>query len=212
VAIGVSVASFGWMFGNFGRLAIQGGSETIVAKVRTDSGQLLHVRRRHLAESMLSRGSDGSLAIDLRYKNGQSRFEGPEALRVAALVVPAVNRFGGSKSTVAEAVNQIERLGGPERYVEQVAKRGESVTVVRGRQHRFGRKGRLGKTGLYGLSQIEKIGLEMALHEETERRAMEGELALLEAAWRDAEEIAGISDNLFLPDSVQSTLEKMRGR
>jgi len=212
VAIGVSVASFGWMFGNFGRLAIQGGQETVIAKVRTDSGELLHVRRRHLAESTLSRGSGGSLAIDLRYKNGQSRFEGPEALRIAALVVPAVNRFGGSKSTVAEAVSQIERLGGPERYVEQVAKRGESVTTVRGRRHRFGRKGRIGKTGLYGLSQIEKIGLEMALHEETERRAMEGELALLEAAWRDAEEIAGISDNLFLPDSVQSSLEKMRGR
>jgi hypothetical protein len=50
----------------------------------------------------------------------------------------------------------------------------------------------------------------MALHEDAERRAMQGELALLEAAWRDAEEIAGISDNLLLPDNVQSSLEKMR--
>jgi hypothetical protein len=36
----------------------------------------------------------------------------------------------------------------------------------------------------------------MSLHEETERRALEGELALLEAAWREAEEIARISDTL----------------
>jgi hypothetical protein len=52
----------------------------------------------------------------------------------------------------------------------------------------------------------------MALHEETERRAMEGELALLESAWRDAEEIAEISDNMFLPDSVRSSLDALRRR
>jgi hypothetical protein len=36
----------------------------------------------------------------------------------------------------------------------------------------------------------------MALHEESERRALEGELTLLESAWREAEEIAGIADRL----------------
>ena len=210
ITIGVSVASFGWMFTQFGRLAIHGGEESIIARVKTDDGRLLLVRRRHLAESQLSRGSDGTLAIDLRYKNGQSRFEGPEAMRIASLVVPAVNRFGGSRSTVADAVGQIERVGGPERYVEQLARRAETLTLVRGRQHRFGRKGRIGKTGLYGLTTIDRLGLEMALHEDAERRAMQGELALLEAAWRDAEEIAGISDNLLLPENVKMSLEKMR--
>jgi hypothetical protein len=38
----------------------------------------------------------------------------------------------------------------------------------------------------------------MALHEESERQALEGELAALEAAWREAEEIAHIAD--YLPD------------
>ena len=210
-AIGVSVASFGWMISQLGRLAIHGGEETVVAKIRTDGGQLLHVRRRHLAESMLSRGSDGALAIDLRYKNGQSRFEGPEAMRIASIVVPAVNRFGGSRTTVAAAVGQIEQVGGPERYVEQLARRAESTTVVRGRRHRFGRKGRIGKTGLYALTSIDRLGLEMALHEEAERRAMEGELALLEAAWRDAEEIAAIADDMFVPNEVRSSLDRLRG-
>src|SRR5437763_5775517 len=105
------------MFTQFARLAIHGGTETIVARVRTEAGQVLPVRRRHLAESMLSRGSDGTLAIDLRYKNGHARFEGPEAVRIASVVVPAVNRFGGSRQTVATAVNEIEQVGGPERYV-----------------------------------------------------------------------------------------------
>ena len=43
------------------------------------------------------------------------------------------------------------------------------------------------------------LALEMALHDEQERRAMEGELALLEAAWREAEEIAAIADQLAAP-------------
>ena len=50
----------------------------------------------------------------------------------------------------------------------------------------------------------------MALHEEVERRAMSGELQELERAWRDAEEIAGISDNLLLPESVSAAIEKLK--
>ena len=50
----------------------------------------------------------------------------------------------------------------------------------------------------------------MALHEESERRAMQGELEELERAWREAEEIAGISDNLLVPSSVSSALDKLK--
>ena len=181
--MGLSLGGFGWMIAQFGRIAIQGGEETIVARVRTDAGQVLPVRRRHLAESSLEPTSDGALAIELRYKNGRSRFEGPEALRVASLVVPAVNRFGGSRQTVAAAVGEIEQAGGPEGYVEQLARRAAVMTEVRGRPHRFGRRGRIGRTGLYGLTTVDRLALEMALHEEAERRTMAGELALLARAW-----------------------------
>ena len=43
---------------------------------------------------------------------------------------------------------------------------------------------------------------QIVAHEDAERRAMEGELAELERAWRDAEEIAAIADNMFLPPNV----------
>ncbi len=211
-AVGVSLGGFAWGLMQMGRMAIHGSEETIVARVRTGDGQVLPVRRRHLAETSLSRGSDGTLAIELRYKNGQSRFEGPEAMRVASLVVPAVNRFGGSRGTVAAAVSEIEQVGGPERYVEQLAQRAHVSTAVRTRASRRGRRGKIGTTGLYGLTPVDRLGLEMALHEEAERRAMAGELALLELAWRDAEEIAAIADDMFLPASVQSSLERMRTR
>ena len=210
--LGVSIGGFGWVMAQLGRTAIYGGDETIVARVPTEEGQLLPVRRRHLAESTLAHASDGALAIELRYKNGMSRFEGPEALRVASIVIPAVNRFGGSRDTVAAAVGEIEQTGGPERYVEQLARRAGVMTAVRGRPHRYGHKGRIGRTGLYGLTTVDRLALEMALHEETERRAMAGELALLERAWREAEEVAAIADDLLVPAGVRSTIERMRGR
>src|SRR5437763_16823126 len=100
------------MFTQFARLAIHGGTETIVARVRTEAGQVLPVRRRHLAESMLARGSDGTLAIDLRYKNGHARFEGPEAVRIASVVFPSLNGFGGSRQTVPPPVDGVEHVGG----------------------------------------------------------------------------------------------------
>ena len=211
VSFGVSLGGFGWMITQVARAAVQGGEDTIVARIRAASGAVLPVRRRHLAESSLSRGSDGTLAIDLRYKNGQARFEGTEALRVASLVVPAVNRFGGSRDAVAEAVSEIEQDGGPERYVEQLARRAAVLTAVRGKADRRGRKGKIGATGLYGLRPVDRLALEMALHEEAERRALAGELALLEHAWRDAEAIAAIADDLLLPSSVRAAFDRLRG-
>ena len=57
-----------------------------------------------------------------------------------------------------------------------------------------------------------KLALEMASHEEQERRAMEGELALLEAAWRQAEEVARIADDMFLPPDTSERLEQLKTR
>jgi hypothetical protein len=50
----------------------------------------------------------------------------------------------------------------------------------------------------------------MAAHEELERRALEGELAILEAAWREAEEIAAIADTLTLPERVVEQFKRLR--
>jgi hypothetical protein len=44
----------------------------------------------------------------------------------------------------------------------------------------------------------------MASHEEFERRALQGELYLLEEAWKEVEEIAGISDDMFLPEEIRT--------
>ena len=52
------------------------------------------------------------------------------------------------------------------------------------------------------------LALEMVSHEQQERRAFEGELHELEAMWRDAEEIAAISDDLLLPGAVRNLFRR----
>lgn len=45
----------------------------------------------------------------------------------------------------------------------------------------------------------ERLALEMAVHDQRERRFLEGELALLEHEWHEAEELAGIVDQIITP-------------
>jgi hypothetical protein len=51
----------------------------------------------------------------------------------------------------------------------------------------------------------------MSLHEDDERRALDGELAELEDRWREAEEVAAISDDMFLPSGVSAILKRLQG-
>jgi hypothetical protein len=50
----------------------------------------------------------------------------------------------------------------------------------------------------------------MALHEEAERKVLEGELSELERAWKEAEEIAAISDDMFVTPGIRGTIERLR--
>ena len=52
-------------------------------------------------------------------------------------------------------------------------------------------------TALLDIPLVDRLALEMAAHEESERRALDGELAELAEAWRVAAEIAAIADALL---------------
>lgn len=56
----------------------------------------------------------------------------------------------------------------------------------------------------------ERLALEMAVHEDTERRAMEDELRPLLSAWREAEEIAAIADRLTTPPEHERWIHERR--
>lgn len=222
-AAGIGIGGFAWMFAKSGTSIVRGNPETVVAKIRTEKAGLVHVRRRHLGETSLFRGPDGQLALHLRFKNGSENFEGREAERIASIILPKVNRYGGSRKAVADAVEEIERVGSAEGYIDGLTTMSSEYTRPARppspsdiplpkfmRRPLYGSGWNRGGWGLFGLPGPHRLALEMALHEESERRAMQGELEELERAWREAEEIAGISDNLFVPDSVTAAFDKLK--
>ena len=209
---GASVGSFGWLIFNATRSVVKGNPQSVAARIRTSDNQILKVRLGHLSETIVDRGESSPIAIDVRHEKGRWRFEGPEALRVASTLMPKVNRYGGTKDTIANAVRELELQRGSHAYLEHLAVIAPNVTrppVKPRKRHGWG--GEIQENGLFGMSRIHRLAFEMALHEEAERRALEGELAELERAWRDAEEIAHIADNLLVPSGIGERIEQLRG-
>jgi hypothetical protein len=127
-------------------------------------------------------------------------FTGDEALRVAGKVLPKVNVAGAGKDEVQTAVRVLETNPDPHKLFA-------SRTLKRRLEPDTGSSPLLSK-----LPKAIRLALEMASHEDTERRALEGELAMLEAAWKEADEIAAISDALLLPGDVDRWLTNLKLR
>jgi hypothetical protein len=142
----------------------------------------------------------------VRHDGGEVTLTGPTALRLSGNILAAINLHGGSRNDVDAAVGRLEASGGPERLIAACASQ-------LGPRHVQGRKGFdwiQPARPLRKLPAMDRLALEMATHEENERRAMEGELAELEAAWRDAEEIAAIADSLLLPARVENFVREKK--
>ena len=176
------------------------------AKVRLDRGRVdgapataadisafsyLDVARTRL----LATGEDTGFRIELGVGRRKAVFEGEEARRIAASIIPRLNWWGGSRRTVGRAVREIESEGHPGRFVTHVAGSGD--------QDLRGRSGYV-----RSMPKSTRVALEMALHEDQERRALAGELWILEQAWKEAEEIAAISDSLLLPAGTDAFFER----
>jgi hypothetical protein len=164
----------------------------VVARIADDDGQVLKVRGGGAARSHFVSG--GASATDwrlvLRHDAGERLFEGRPALRVARQLLAGVNAFGGSEAEVQQAAEHLGTAKSADEYFGLIAK----------------------TQYLHGIPEFPRpirLALEMAAHEEAERRAMEGELEELAEAWRRAEEIAAIADNLLLPPSVEAFFRRL---
>ena len=174
----------------------------VVARVPVGVERLL-VRGRHLEKARILPGeSEAAWGLSLPHEEGLVHLTGDSARRVTALLMPKVNRGGAAKSKVAAAVKRIELVGDPALYLAQT-----SVTPppLRGRR----KKGAL-PPALPSLDLETRLAIEMAVNEENERIALEGELALLELEWKEAEEIAAIADRLGVPEDVERRLDELR--
>ena len=202
VSAGVGFGSGGWwiwrgIYASYRRIAY-GSPQAVVARIPYAGGEgeeVIALKRHQLEDVRLGTAGGGRLLLSLPRGRDSVHLTGEDAERAAGYVLPAINWAGAEKRDVDRAVQLIEdSRKSPSEFVRELAQRG-------GVGHR-----------LHELPSASRLALEMASHEESERRAMEGELALLEAAWRHAEEIAKIADNLLVPPSVDEFLERNKAR
>lgn len=194
------------------------GQRRVVARVRAEDGSHLPLTREDLRSvRLVATGTAGGWILTVPHRTGLARREwwseyagvgfetaelcGSAALRAAGKLLPKINPYGGSDRQVRAAVEIIEQAGSLEGvFAAASGKPGFGTGPL------FDRDVTIIKTMRPAL----RLGLEMAAHEETERRALEGELRELEEAWREAEQIAAIADRLLVPEEIEEWIRQHR--
>ncbi len=224
VETGVKVAAVGvgaifgvYIFGIFAA-----SQDKVIARVRNESGDSLKVTLKdaHKAKLIETADAEDGWMLELPYRERErnwgilgrfgkgkaktAHLDGPTAIRAAGRILPKVNAFGGSNAQVQNAVQLIEEARSPERLFKMSA-------AARG-EERLSTVFFVDATRVVKMDATTRLALEMASHEEVERRAFEGELAELEEAWREAEEIAAIADTLLLPESVEDWIRRQKNK
>ena len=134
---------------------------------------------------------------------GEARVGGEAALDIARTLLPRINGSGAKREVVQEAVGTLSRLGAGT----------DAFASVASRIREFGARQTTGDTGaLAHLPADVKLALEMAAFEDQERLALEGELAGLERAWREADELAHIADRLLEPPAITDALSRVKDK
>jgi hypothetical protein len=189
-----------------------------VARVRDEGGNRLYVSGQNVRKVELIRG-DGSEGWSLvvpyhpkekfflffsqtRGRRAKAVISGESALRAAGRILPAVNEWGGSETEVRHAVEIIEEARTAQHLFARTAQQASATRSLGVFE--------APPTRLSKLDRQTRLALEMASHEDSERRALEGELADLESAWREAEEIADIADRLLIPESVEDWIRRQK--
>jgi len=166
---------------------------------RSPTGREVVLRRWHSAAAVLRPGAAGGITLEVPDRESTDPWDptpGPPKIEAEPLVLGDadarsflgramvhLNASGASRKRLGGAVDLLGSAGTAEDFLRRTA--GEERTLA-------ARKDMPGRA----LVPEGALALEMALHEESERRALEGELTLLQSAWREAEEIAAIADGL----------------
>jgi hypothetical protein len=183
-----------------------------VAVVRNDNGNQLRLTQQNVQDAALSRDGDGPWTLSIPHvstagagtfakmigrKEQTSRvhdaelIHGQTAVTALATIMSRANRFGADRNGLERAIRTIQDAPNMDALLS-------GVGIQRPAQPR-----RLlvhPSRGIAYAPQEVRLALEMSLHAESERRAMEGELAELEQQWKDAEAIGKIADDMFLKD------------
>ncbi len=113
-------------------------------------------------------------------------YTGDRAVSLARRALPLLNRRAPKFVTISDAVSEISNQGGVDGYLDHAAALKPKWVAFR------------------HYPKAILLAMEMALFESEERRALEGELERLTAAWREAEQLAAISDSLLIPSGWEA--------
>jgi hypothetical protein len=155
-------------------------------------GTPLEVRGRHLGLLRLESDRDARWRLVLTHANGVAYVAGDAVMPTLGRLLPHINDVGASDHQVTQAVAKIEHFGRTDRLLDFLVQRDGSGSAA------FAQR----------IGYEQRLALEMMAHEESERRALDGELAALRAEWEDAERIAAIADRLLIPDRIQAMLRR----
>lgn len=146
-------------------------------------GKAVRMKGYHLKWARFTADPEQRWRLHLSHEGGHTTAAGGAVLPLLGQLLPHVNDVGASTRQLNMAVAKIEHFKSPERFLDFLAAKSPQT------------KEPLATT----ISYAQRLALEMMAHEDSERRAMEGELAALHAQWVSAEEIAAIADNLLVP-------------
>ncbi len=211
-------------------LRVHGQADRVLVATRADHGGLAVIRARDLDNTALVRPDPREpWRLEVTSPSGVTTISGDAGLHVAGKLLAVLNGGGATEAEVRYAVAKLEDAGNPEGYFARVAaiamrcswgrfpdalpsaepvqelpvSEAERLALQITKRSFWGRGG-IGsepRTPLPRLPMVDRLALEMAANEDVERRALEGELSLLESAWKGAEAIAAIADRLFLDRS-----------
>jgi hypothetical protein len=221
--VGIGIGGMSQVF-NFGNLLWHYSLPTV--SVQASNGDWMRLSRADLFKARWEPRGDGDMLLRFRHQRWvrttglaaklgvrqqplsgkeDATLVGHDAVQAMARLLPALNRGGGGARDVEHAVGLIEEAGDVRRVFDTAgrSKRRSNFEVMAW-------TGESAKPdALVSLTRPVRLALEMALHEDDERRAMAGELGALYARWEEAERVARIADRELtaLPDSAPRSSE-----
>lgn len=189
--LSVGMLGYGYLFAG---TSLRRDPAARVALIPRFVDESIPVNRRDLRQLRLlqqRRTEAWLLSLEHGFNMPYAQLTDYEGVTALALLLPVINRFGARKRDCTDALALLESDPNPMAQVERAATR---------------------NAYLHALPRPVRLALEMSAHEDAERATAVGELALLELAWRDAEEIAAIADNLLIPNEIHETWLRVKRR
>lgn len=207
------------------RLRLYRHRERILDVLTDEHGNRSIIRWGHLDAAELIRPDPNQpWRLVVKHDRGLTIVNGDAGLRTAGKVLAALNAAGALPDDVRRATAKIEDAEDEQGYFSRIvalamrtgwgrfpdappsatpvpvpSSAAERLALYITNRSFWGRGSITSEpsTLLLRIPLVDRLALEMAANEDTERRALDGELLELEQAWRDAEEVAAIADGMF---------------